>query len=36
MVTHAFNPSYSGDRDWEDCISMLSQEKNHEDPHLNK
>jgi hypothetical protein len=31
-VAHACNPSYSGDRDQEDCVSELGQANSSQDP----
>jgi hypothetical protein len=31
-VAHAYNPSYSGGRDWEDCSSKPTQGRSSQDP----
>jgi hypothetical protein len=36
MVTDAYNPSYSEDRDQENCALMTTWTKNTQDPHLSK
>jgi hypothetical protein len=36
MITQAYNPSYLGSRDWEDCHTRLAQAKNSGNPQLNQ